>query len=208
MVFSFLKNLYFPYAELHNQNAMTNFVQQMAGSLHLFLQGGAWGFLSFHLQRGLYRMFGGRCTIMPNLGPKNGIISKVFQVQLIAVVQSALYDSWWLRKKEVVYSQISLYRLKTCIICCSTRSPVWFFVTPWTAARQASLASIISWSLLRFMSIESVMLSNYLILCRSLLWPSVFPSIRVFSSESALHIRWPKYWNFSFSASSSRVDFV
>ena len=107
-----------------------------------------------------------------------------------------------LRKKEVVYSQISLYRLKTCIICCSTRSPVWFFVTPWTAARQASLASIISWSLLRFMSIESVMLSNYLIPCCPLLrLPSVFSSIRVFANEFVLHIRWPEYWSFSFSIS-------
>ena len=73
-------------------------------------------------------------------------------------------------------------------------------VTPWTAARQASLSFTISWSLLKLMSIESVMPSNYLILCHPLLlWPSVFPSIRVFSNESVLGIRWPKYWSFSFS---------
>ena len=77
-------------------------------------------------------------------------------------------------------------------------------MTPWTAARQASLSFIISLSLLKLMSIESVMPFNQLILCHSLLLlPSVFPSIRVFSSESALCIRWPKYWSFSFSISPS-----
>ena len=70
-------------------------------------------------------------------------------------------------------------------------------VTPWTAARQASLSIIDWWSLLRFMSIESVMPSNHLILCHPLLLlPSIFPSIRVFCKESVLHIRWPKYWSF------------
>ena len=76
--------------------------------------------------------------------------------------------------------------------------------TPWTAARQASLSISISWSLLKLMSIESVMPSNHLILYRPLLLlPSIFPSIRVFSNESVLHIRWPKYWSFSFSISLS-----
>ena len=74
--------------------------------------------------------------------------------------------------------------------------------TPWTAARQASLSITSSRSLLKLMSIESVMPSNHLILCRPLLLPpSIFPSIRVFSNESVLHIRWPKYWSFSFSIS-------
>ena len=83
-------------------------------------------------------------------------------------------------------------------------SPVWLFATPWTAARQASLSFRNSWSLLKHMSIESVMPSNHLILCRPLLLLlSIFPSIRVFSNESALHIRWPKYWSFSFSISPS-----
>ena len=78
------------------------------------------------------------------------------------------------------------------------------FVTPWMAAYQASPSITNSWSLLKLMSIESEMLSNHLILCRPLfLLPSVFPSIRVFSNESALHIRWPKYWSFSFSISRS-----
>ena len=76
--------------------------------------------------------------------------------------------------------------------------------TPWTAAHQASLSITISQSLQKLMSIESVMSSNYLILCCPLLLlPSFFPSIRVFSSESVLCIRWPKYWSFSFSISPS-----
>ena len=77
-------------------------------------------------------------------------------------------------------------------------------MTPWTAACQASLSITNSWSLLKFMSIESVIPSNHLILCHPLLLlPSVFPSIRVFSNESVLRIRWPKYWSFSFSISPS-----
>ena len=80
---------------------------------------------------------------------------------------------------------------------------VWLFVTPWTAAHQASL-SITNWSLLRLLSIESVMPSNHFILCHPLvLLPFIFPSIRVFSNESVLCIRWPKYWSFSFSISPS-----
>ena len=83
-------------------------------------------------------------------------------------------------------------------------SRVWLFATPWTAAYQASLSITNSWSLLKLMSIELVMLSNHLILCRPLfLPPSIFPSIRVFLNESTLHIRWPKYWTFSFSISPS-----
>ena len=78
------------------------------------------------------------------------------------------------------------------------------FATPWTATQQASLSITNTWSLLKLTSIESVMPSNHLTLCRPLLLPpSVFPSIRVFFSESALHIRWPKYWSFSFSISPS-----
>ena len=78
------------------------------------------------------------------------------------------------------------------------------FVTPWTAARQASLSITNSRSLLKLISIESVMPSNYLLLCHLLLLPlSIFPSIRIFSNESVLHIRWPKYWSFSFSISPS-----
>ena len=83
-------------------------------------------------------------------------------------------------------------------------SRVQLFVTPWIAARQASLSFTISWSLLRFMSIESVMTFNHILCCPLLLQSSFFPSIRVFSNESALHIRWPKYWSFSFSISPSK----
>ena len=83
-------------------------------------------------------------------------------------------------------------------------SRVWLFVTPWTAACQASLSITNSWSLPKLMSIESVMPSNHLILCHPLLLlPSIFPSIRVSSNESALRIRWPKYWSFSFNISPS-----
>ena len=79
-------------------------------------------------------------------------------------------------------------------------SRVGLFATPWTAARQASLSIANSWSLLKLISIESVMPSNHLILCRLLLLlPSIFPSIRIFSNESALQIRWPKCWSFSFN---------
>ena len=83
-------------------------------------------------------------------------------------------------------------------------SHVWLFATPWIEARQASLSITNYQSLLKLMSIESVMPSNQLILCCPLLLqPSIFPSIRVFPNESVLHIRWPKYWSFSFSISPS-----
>ena len=82
-------------------------------------------------------------------------------------------------------------------------SRVRFFATPWSAVRQASLSITNSRSLLKFMSIESVMTSNHLILCHPLLLlPSIFPSIRGFSNESALHIRWPEYWSFNISLSN------
>ena len=82
-------------------------------------------------------------------------------------------------------------------------SRVRLLAIPWTAARQASLSITNSWSLLKLMSLESVMPSNHLILCCPLLLPSLFPSIRVFSNESVLRIKWPKYWSFSFSISPS-----
>ena len=83
-------------------------------------------------------------------------------------------------------------------------SCVWLFATQWTAARQASLSITNSWSPPKPMSIKSVMPSNHLILCHPLLLPpSIFPSIRVFSKESVLHIRWPKDWSFSFNNSPS-----
>ena len=98
--------------------------------------------------------------------------------------------SKWLR-----LIQLSLVQLLSCVR---------LFVTPWKASRQASLSNTNSGSLLKLMSIESVMPSNYLILCRPLLLlPSIFPSTRVFSNESALCIRGPKYWSFSFHISPS-----
>ena len=97
--------------------------------------------------------------------------------------------------REVWYFQLSSVQ---------SLSRVWLFATPWTTACQASLSITNSQSLLKLMSTESVMPSNHLILCRPLLLPpSVFPSIRVFSNESLLHIRWPKHWSFSFSISPS-----
>ena len=94
--------------------------------------------------------------------------------------------------REMQFSSVQLLRY------------VQLFVTPWTAACQASLSITNSWSLLKLMVIELVMPSNHLLLCCPLLLlPSIFPSIRVFSNESVLHIRWPKYWSFSFSISPS-----
>ena len=90
------------------------------------------------------------------------------------------------------------------VVVVQSLSLVWLFATPWTAACQVSLSFTISWSLLRFMSIESLMLSIHLILCCPLLLlPSVFPSIRVFSNKLAICIGWPKFWSFSFSISPS-----
>ena len=105
-------------------------------------------------------------------------------------------------------SQISLPYCKTFITVqfssVQSLSQVRLFATPWTAARQASLSITNSQSLLKLMFNESVMPSNHLILCHPLLLlPSIFPSIRVFCKESVLHIRWPKYWSFSFSISPS-----
>ena len=89
-------------------------------------------------------------------------------------------------------------------LCCSSLSHVWLFAIPWTTAHQTSLSFTISQSLLKLMSTESMMSCNHPVLCHPLLLlPSIFPSIRVFSNELALRIRWPKYWSFSFSISPS-----
>ena len=90
--------------------------------------------------------------------------------------------------------RFSLVQSLSCVGC---------FATPWTTAHQAFLSITNSWSLLKLMSIESVMPSNHLGLCCLLLLPTIFPSFRVFSNESVLHIRWPEYWRFSFSISPS-----
>ena len=100
----------------------------------------------------------------------------------------------------IVYSCLLCHRFSSV----QSLSHVRLFATPWTATCQASLSITNSQSLLKLMSIESGMPSNHLILCHPLLLlPSTFPSIRVFSNMSVLHIRWPKYWNFSFSISLS-----
>ena len=91
-----------------------------------------------------------------------------------------------------------------CISSVQLLSRVQLFATPWTTAYQASLSITNAQSLLKLMSVESVMPSNHLILCHPLLLPSIFAIIRIFSNESALCIRWPKYWSFSFSISPSK----
>ena len=114
------------------------------------------------------------------------------------------------QESSVSRSLISLSLVpETCIniFVVQSLSRVHLFVIQWTAACQASQSFTVSQSLLRLMSVELVMPSCHLILCRPLLLlPSVFPSIRVFSSDSALCIRWPKYWSFSFSISPSNAD--
>ena len=98
--------------------------------------------------------------------------------------------------------QYSLPKLS--IVVAQSLNHVWLFVTPWTAALQASRSITISWSFPKLMSLESEIPSDHLILCHPLLLlPSIFPSLRVFSTESVLCIRWPKYWSFSFSVSPS-----
>ena len=105
---------------------------------------------------------------------------------------------------SVIYIYIYIY-----ISSVQLLSHVRLFATPWTAARRASLSITNYWSLLKLMSIKSVIPSNHLILCHPLLLPpSIFPSIRVFSIESVLPIRWPKYWSFSFSISPSNEYLV
>ena len=108
--------------------------------------------------------------------------------------KNKLYNPFciWVMQRDHLFSWVQLLSL------------VWFFVTSWIAAHQASLSITNSWSLLRLMSIESVVPSNHHIpCCPLLLLPSVFPSIRVFPNKSVLCIRWPKYWSFSFSISPS-----
>ena len=101
-------------------------------------------------------------------------------------------------------AEINITNQQCCAVLSLVLSYVQLFATLWTAARQASLSITNSWSLLKSISIKSMMPSNHLILYRPLLFlPSIFPSIRVFSIESVLCIRWPKYWSFSFSISPS-----
>ena len=112
-------------------------------------------------------------------------------------------ESPWLSLNKIKIRKLIL-KFKCSFSSVKSLSHVWLFGTLWSAARHSSLSINNSQSLLKLMSIELVMLPNHLILCHPLLLlPSIFPSIRVFSCESVLHIRWPKYWSFSFSISPS-----
>ena len=116
------------------------------------------------------------------------------------------WNSLWLRDARHTRKDPESERLArdSPVAVVQSLSRVWLFATSWTAAHQVSPSITTSWSLLKLMSTESFMPSNHLILCHPLLLtPSIFPSIRVFSNESALHIRWPKFWNFSFSITPS-----
>ena len=114
----------------------------------------------------------------------------------------------WYREERIIaifgsvntHNQLYLFNIFSSVYLLSR---VWLFATPWISEHQASLSSTDSWCLPKPMSTELVMPSNHLILCRPLLLPSIFSSIRVFSDESALCIRWPKYWSFSFNISPS-----
>ena len=116
----------------------------------------------------------------------------------------------------IVFKEYTMTQTSVQFSSVQSLSHVWLFETPWSAAHQASLSITSSRSLLKLMSIESVMPSKYLILCQPLLLlPSIFPSVRVFSNESVLHIGWPKYWSFSISPSnecsgqiSFRIDWL
>ena len=119
--------------------------------------------------------------------------------QLSHVSITSAIDSFLWRIQPLFFSRICV------LIVVQSLSRVQLFTTLWTAACQASLSFTISRSLLKIVSIESVIPSNHVILYRPLL-PSTFPSVRIFSNESALHIRWPKYWSFSFSICPSNED--
>ena len=118
-----------------------------------------------------------------------------------------LYMAWLVLKAYIwIFGKEWIWEMARVKFVVQLLSRVWFFATPWTAAHQAPLSSTVSRNLLKFMSIESVMLSYHLIFCYPLLLlPTNFPSMRVFSSESALHIRWSKYWSFNSSQSSQRI---
>ena len=110
----------------------------------------------------------------------------------------------YLSKALTKISKCSIIYISSQTSSVQSLSHIWLFVTPWIAARQASLSITNSWSSLKLTSIELVMPSSHLILCRPLLLlPPIPPSIRVFSNESTLHMRWPKCWSFSFSISPS-----
>ena len=132
---------------------------------------------------------------------------------LLVVLNKKLPSEGW---NDVIFGNMGIWycqnlinSLYKVISSVQSLSRVWLVASPWTAARRASLSITNSWSLIKLMSIEVVMPSNHLILCRPLLLlPSIFPSIKVFSNESTLRMRWPKYWSFSFSISPSKLAAV
>ena len=119
---------------------------------------------------------------------------KTYYYEKIILHKYLWFHLYW---NKIILNYVTFYPFMNESVVVQLLSPVQLFATPWTAALQAPLSSTISWSLLRFISIELVMLSNHLILCHPFLLPSVFPSITVISSELALCIRWPKYWSFT-----------
>ena len=115
-------------------------------------------------------------------------------------------NNWWFYRCPLLALVWAEGSPKWLAVVVQLLSCVWLFVTPWPAAHQTSLSSTISQSLLKLMSIESMMPTSHLILCHPvLLLPPIFPTIRVFSSELALHIKWPKYWSFIFSSVGVKV---
>ena len=128
------------------------------------------------------------------------LVSWVLGSHNLTKVSQQLYKESVISPTSQIKTETLRFVVVVVVAVFQSLSCVQLFVTPQTAAHQASLSFTISQSLLKFMSIKSVMLSNHLILCHPYpLLPSIFPSIRVFSNESALCIRWPKYWSFSFS---------
>ena len=130
------------------------------------------------------------------------MISKANEWRIISIISGKRQGFQEIGPPPTIWPfMVSLRTVTVLVSSVQSFSHVLLLATPWTAAHHASITN--SRSLLKLMSIESVMPSNHLILCRPLLLPSIFPSIRVFSNELALHMRWPKYWSFSFSISSS-----
>ena len=138
------------------------------------------------------------------------------QTQEIFLMLLWTFHSW--EKKSlhrhclIISVPYNWYRLSILhVVVAQLLSHIWFFATPWSVAHQTSLSFAVSQSLLKFLSVESVILSSHLILCHALLLlPSIFSSIRVFSNELAFHIKWPNYWSFSVGPSSEifRVGFL
>ena len=133
-------------------------------------------------------------------------ISKLIQLYILNVCISSICRLYF---NKVIKTISASFRYKVYAVAVQLLSYAQLFVTPWTAAHQASLSFTVSQGLLKLMSIESVLPSNHLILCPSLLLlSSIFPSNRVFSNELALRIRWPKYWSFSNSHSSEYLGLI